>query len=145
MRPRASLDKEVPVKRLVLIALLVAGLILSVAPAQAATPTNRQLARQIKTLQKQVKALQAQVRTAQNIATAGVVFSACGLAVTADAFQGTWATIDDVSSRTTRGPIYGPQQPVNDFQTCSAFRITRTPSQVPPNTSVFSALLAIFR
>ncbi len=133
-------------KRLVLIALLVAGLILSVAPAQAATPTNRQLARQIKTLQKQVKALQAQVRTAQNIATAGVVFSACGLAVTADAFQGTWATIDDVSNRASSPrTIYGPQQPVNDFQTCSAFRITRAPSQVPPNTSVFSALLAIFR
>ena len=133
-------------KRLVLIALLVAGLLVSVAPAQAATPTNRQLARQIKTLQKQVKALQTQVRTAQSIAAAGVVFSACSLAVTADAFQGTWATIDNVSNRASAPQtIYGPQTPVNDYTTCNAFRITRTPSQVPPNTSVFSALLAIFR
>ena len=132
-------------KRLALIALLIAGVLVSAAPSSAATPSNRQLARQIKTLQKQVKALQAQVRQAREFALVSVVYSACGLAVTADAFQGTWATIDDVSTRTTRGPIYGPQQPVNDFQTCSAFRITRAPGQVPPNTSVFSAMLAIFR
>lgn len=139
-------DKEVPVKRLALIALLVAGLLVSAAPAPAATPTNRQLARQIKTLQKQVKALQAQVRTAQSIAVGAVVYSACGLSVTADAFQGTWATIDDVSNRASQPrTIYGPQTPVNDFTACSAFRVTRAPTQVPPNTSVFSALLSIFR
>lgn len=133
-------------KRLALIAVLVAGLLLSVAPAQAATPTNRQLARQIKTLQKQVKALQAQVRQAREFALVSVVYSACGLAVTADAFQGTWATIDDVSNRATAPrTIFGPQTPVNDYQTCGALRITRTPGQVPPNMSVFSSMLAIFR
>ena len=55
-------------KRLALIALVVAGLLVSTAPAPAATPSNKVLAKQIKTLQKQVKALQAQVRTAQNVA-----------------------------------------------------------------------------
>jgi type II secretory pathway pseudopilin PulG len=134
------------VKRLALIALLVAGLLVSVAPAQAATPTNRQLARQIKTLQKQVKQLQAQVRQARTLAIGGIVYSVCGLAVTADAFQGTWATIDQVSNRANPpSTIYGPQQPVNDYTACSAFRITRAPAQVPPNTSVFSSLTAIFR
>ncbi|MGH2922201.1 MAG: hypothetical protein ACRDKU_09065 [Gaiellaceae bacterium] len=133
-------------KRLALIVLVVAGLLTSAAPAQTATPTNRQLARQIKTLQKQVKALQAQVRQAQGLAAAAAVYSACGLAVTADAFQGTWATIDDVSNRATAPrTIYGPQTPVNDFTTCSAFRITRAPAQVPPNVTIFSAMLAIFR
>jgi hypothetical protein len=133
-------------KRLALIVLVVTGLLVSAAPAPAAIPTNRQLARQIKTLQKQVKTLQAQVRTAQNIAAGAAVYSACGFAVTADAFQGTWATIDDVSNRAPPArTIYGPQQPVNDFTTCSVFQITRTPGQVPPNVSVFSALLAIFR
>ncbi len=133
-------------KRLALIALLVTGLLVSAAPAPAATPTNRQLARQIKTLQKQVKALQAQVRTAQAIGVGAIVYSVCGLAVTADAFQGTWATIDDVSNRASAPrTIYGPQQPVNDYTACSAFRITRVPAQVPPNTSIFSAMLAIFR
>jgi hypothetical protein len=139
-------DKEARMKRLALIALVIAGLLVSATPAPAATPTNRQLARQIKTLQKQVKALQAQVRTAQTLAIASVAYSACGLSVTADAFQGTWATIDDVSNRAPPArTIYGPQQPVNDFTTCSAFRITRAPAQVPPNVSVFSAMLAIFR
>jgi hypothetical protein len=133
-------------KRLALIVLVVTGLLVSAAPAPAAIPTNRQLARQIKTLQKQVKTLQAQVRTAQNIAAGAAVYSACGFAVTADALQGTWATIDDVSNRAPPArTIYGPQQPVNDFTTCSVFQITRTPGQVPPNVSVFSALLAIFR
>jgi hypothetical protein len=146
MAPRSDLDKEVSMKRLALIVLVVAGLLTSAAPAQAATPTNRQLSRQIKTLQKQVKALQTQVRLAQNLAVAAVAYSACGLSVTADAFQGTWATIDDVSNRAgTPRTIYGPQLPVNDFTTCSAFRITRAPGQVPPNVSVFSAMLAIFR
>jgi hypothetical protein len=112
----------------------------------AATPTNKQLARQIKTLQKQVKALQAQVRTAQNVAAGAALYSACGLAVTVDAFQGTWATVDDVSNRASAPrTIYGPQTAVNDFTACSAFRVTRAPTQVPPNVSVFSALLAIFR
>jgi hypothetical protein len=145
MASSSAPDKEVPVKRLALIALLVAGLLVSAAPAPAATPTNRQLARQIKTLQKQVKALQTQLRTTQSIAIGSFVYSVCGLAVTADAFQGTWATIDGVSTRAGQGPIYGPQQPVNDFTACTAFRITRAPAQVPPNTSVFNAMLAIFR
>jgi outer membrane murein-binding lipoprotein Lpp len=145
MRSPAS-DKEVSMKRLALIALVVAGLLVSAAPSSAATPTNRQLARQIKTLQKQVKQLQAQVRDARNLALGAIVYSGCGLAVTADAFQGTWATIDDVSNRASAPrTIYGPQQPVNDYQTCSGFRITRQPGQVPPNTSVFSSLTAIFR
>jgi hypothetical protein len=146
MAARSAFDKEVRMKRLALIVLVVTGLLVSAAPAPAAVPTNRQLARQIKTLQKQVKALQAQVRTAQNVAAGAAVYSACGLSVTADAFQGTWATIDDVSNRATSPrTIYGPQTPVNDFTACSAFRITRAPAQVPPNVSVFSALLAIFR
>jgi type II secretory pathway pseudopilin PulG len=147
MATRSTPDKEeVPVKRLALIALLVAGLLVSAAPAPAATPTNRQLARQIKTLQKQVKQLQAQVRTARLLAIGGIVYSVCGLAVTADAFQGTWATIDDVSNRASAPrTIYGPQQPVNDYTACSGYQITRAPAQVPPNTAVFSAMTAIFR
>jgi hypothetical protein len=133
-------------KRLALIVLVVTGLLASAAPAPAATPSNKQLARQIKTLQKQVKALQAQVRTAQSFGAVALAYSVCGVAVTADAFQGTWATIDDVSNRAASPrTIYGPQQPVNDFEACGVFRVTRAPTQVPPNVSVFSAMLAIFR
>jgi hypothetical protein len=146
MAASSAFDKEVRMKRIALIVLVVTGLLVSAAPAPAATPTNSQLARQIKTLQKQVKALQAQVRTARALAAGAAIYSACGLAVTADAFQGTWATIDDVSNRAPPArTIYGPQQPVNDYTACSVFQITRAPAQVPPNVSVFSALLAIFR
>jgi outer membrane murein-binding lipoprotein Lpp len=134
-------------RRLVLITLVLAAALVLAAPSSAArAPTNRQLAKQIKTLQAQVKALQRQVTNARNLALGSLVYSGCATAVTADAFQGTWAVIDEVSSRAQPARTwFGPQQPTNDFQTCQGFRITRAPSQVPPNVTVFNSLLALFR
>lgn len=132
-------------RALILVVLLVAALAFT-APAQAATPSNRALARQIKTLQAQVKALQKSVREARLIALGGLAYSGCVAAVTADTFQGTWATIDDVSNRATAPRvIFGPQTPVNDFALCNAYEIRRAPTTVPPNVSIFSALLNIFQ
>jgi hypothetical protein len=110
------------------------------APAQPAGPTNRQLAKQIKVLQKQVKTLQKQVKQTQLVALGSILYTGCSIAVTADALQGTWTVIDQVNGT----PIFGAQVPVNDSQVCSAFDITRAPTQVPPNVSVFNSLLALF-
>jgi CubicO group peptidase (beta-lactamase class C family) len=134
-------------RRLVLAPLALVAVLALAAPAPAAAPpTNRQLGKQIKTLQAQVKALQKQVRDARLIALGALVYSGCSVAVTADAFQNTWAVIDEVSNRAPPPKTwFGPQQPVNDFETCRAYQVTRAPTQVPPTVSVFSSLLNLFR
>jgi hypothetical protein len=133
-------------RRLALLPFALAAVFALAAPAPAATPTERKLLRDVKVLKAQVKALQTQVRQARNIALGAVVYAGCSTAVTVDAFQGTWAVIDDVSNKTTQPKTwFGPQQPANDFQTCQSFSITRAPTQVPPNATVFNSLLALFR
>jgi hypothetical protein len=132
--------------RLFPVAMLAAAALVFAAPAQSGAPTNGQLARQIKTLQKQVKTLKKQVRDARLLALGGIAYSGCSIAVTADAFQGTWGVIDEVSGRAPPPRTwFGPQVPVNDYGLCTAFEFTRTPNKLPPDTSVFSAMLAIFR
>lgn len=109
------------------------------APAPAAGQTVKSLARQIKALQKEVKTLKTQVTQARAAAATALVYGACSTAVTADALQGTWTFLDQ---RHATG--FGAQTPVNDYQTCQPLRITRAPTQVPPNVSVFNSLLALF-
>jgi outer membrane murein-binding lipoprotein Lpp len=133
-------------RRLTLIALVIVASLAFAPSSQAAAPSNATLAKQVKQLQKDVKALKKQVKEAQASASVALIYGACLVAVTADAFQGTWATIDDVSNRATSPrTIYGPQTPVNDYGLCTAVRFPRTPGKVPPDTSVFSAMLAVFR
>jgi hypothetical protein len=129
----------------VLVAALISLVAMAVAaPAPAAGPTVKSLARQIKALQKDVKTLKAQVTTARQIAASALVYSACSTAVTADAIQGTW-TILDAKLSPTYGPIFGPQTPTNDYQTCQPLQISRAPTQSPPNAGVFNSLLALFK
>jgi hypothetical protein len=136
-----------------LVAVAAAGAL--VAPASSATPTERKLARQIKVMQRQVKVLQGQVRrlrrdvnTAANIAVGAIVFSACSTVATADAFQGTWETIDRSAAADTppTPDQYGPQTPIADpLNSCAALEVPRQPNTVPPNTNVFAGLLNLFR
>jgi hypothetical protein len=124
----------------VLVTSLIALVALAVAaPAPAAGPTVKSLARQIKALQKEVKTLRTQVTQARSAAATSLVYSGCTTAVTVDAFQGTWALLDQ-----KHGTGFGPQTALSDFQTCQLLRITRAPAQVPPNTAVFSSLLTLF-
>jgi hypothetical protein len=138
---------------------LVIGLIALVAactlaaPASAATPGERRLARQVKTMQRQIRVLQRQVRTlqrsvreAQSVAAGAIVFSACNVAATADAFQGTWETIDRHAASHGAADQYPAQSPIADpLNSCSLLEVQRQPNQVPPTTNVFAALLNIFR
>jgi hypothetical protein len=123
------------------------------APAAAATPTEKRLARQIKTMQRQIRVLQGQVRTlrrdvneAEGVAAGALVFSVCSTVATADAFQGTWETIDRHAAHNAHGPDQYPAQtaiadPVNS---CSLLELQRQPNVVPPTTNVFASLLNIF-
>jgi outer membrane murein-binding lipoprotein Lpp len=117
------------------------------APASAATPTERRLARQVKTLQKQVKKLQRDMRNVQSIAAGAVVYSACVTAATADAFQGTWETIDKDAVRDAQPEFFVPQTAIADpLNSCQRLEIQRQPNpQLTPTTDVFAALLNIFR
>lgn len=117
------------------------------APASAATPTERRLARQVKTLQKQVKALQRQVRNVQSIAAGAIVYSACTTAATADAFQATWETIDKDAVRDVQPEFFPPQTPIADpINSCQRLEVQRQPNpSATPTTDVFAALLNIFR
>ena len=137
----------------VLAAVLAACLL--AAPAAAATPTERKLARQIKVMQRQVKVLQGQVRTLQRrvrtvegVASGALIFGACTATATADAFQGTWETIDrNAAADAPPTPDqYPPQTPVVDpVNSCQLLEIQRQPGAVPPTTNVFAALLNVFR
>jgi outer membrane murein-binding lipoprotein Lpp len=127
---------------LVILAAVLAAATLA-APASSATPTERRLARQVKTLQKQVKALQRQMRNVQSIAAGAVIYGACVSAATADAFQGTWETMD----RKGLPDQFAPQTPIADpLNSCQRLEIQRQANpQVTPTTDVFAALLNIFR
>jgi endonuclease/exonuclease/phosphatase (EEP) superfamily protein YafD len=132
---------------LVLAAAALLAVTLLAAPASGATPAERRLARQVKTLQKQVKALQRSVRNVQSIAAGAIVYSACLTAATADAFQGTWETIDKDSIRDGKPELFAAQTPIADpLNSCSRLEVQRQANpQSEPTANVFAALLNIFR
>jgi phage-related tail protein len=124
------------------------------APVSAATPGERRMARQVKTLQKQVKTLQKQVkalqrttREVQGIAAGAIVYGACVAAATADAFQGTWETIDKDSLRDAQPEFFPPLTPIADpLNSCQRLEVQRQANPAAtPTTDVFAALLNIFR
>src|SRR2546430_17666777 len=97
----------------------VAALALALAaPAGAAKPTLKSLQTQITVLQKKVKKLQAAEKVDRNIAVAGIVYTGCTLAATADALQGTWMTVDGYVTATGHAALFGWQSPGNYYQSC---------------------------
>jgi outer membrane murein-binding lipoprotein Lpp len=133
---------------LIALAALVAATTMLAAPASAATPSERRLARQVKTLQKQVKALQRQVRTVQSIASGAIVYGACVTAATSDAFQGTWEAIDRHAAHNAHGvDTFPPQTPIADpLNSCQRLEVQRQANPAAtPTTDVFAGLLNIFR
>jgi hypothetical protein len=127
--------------------LIVAALALTLAaPAGAAKgPTLKSLQAQITVLNKKVKKLQAAQKVDRNLAVAGIVYAGCTLAVTADALQGTWMTIDGYVTGAGHAALFGTQTPVNDYQVCSqGFNITRSKNAVPPSVAVMQAVLDFF-
>jgi hypothetical protein len=124
--------------------------------AQQATPVEAKLQRDVASLKAQVKALQASVKKANKAATdAGEIaigiglIDACNTAITADALQGTWQVIDQLSAATQGGKTYfGPQAPVSDLiagqPVCQLIGVGRSHA-VPPTVAPFSTLLALFQ
>ena len=122
-------------------------------PAQgvAATPLERKvaaMAKQIKTLQTQVKTLQTQVRSLNGGLGAAFAAATCQTAITADIIQGTWVAIDAREQSRSAAPIFGAQQPVNDYGNCGLLEqpsVPRPGIQNPPSIAAFNPLLAWLR
>jgi Tfp pilus assembly protein FimV len=128
--------------RTLLVLGLVAGLLgVIAAPASAATPTDRKvaaLAKQLTALQKQVKTLQKQVVFLRNEVSANYAGDACGLALTSDMFQVSWAQIDTHSS----APFFGAQTQVSDRGACNDIEPAVPRSlTAPPKTNIFQPLI----
>ena len=140
----------------VVLAVVVATYSTTAWSAADATPTERRLLRDVKALQSKVKTLQADVRqlktrstSLEEVAGVAIIAGACNIAITADALQGTWQVIDQVSAATQAGKTYfGAQTPVVDTiagrPVCQAIGITRSQA-LPPTSAQHSALLALLR
>jgi len=139
--------KKIVVLTLAVVALVIPATQANAAPAaKPAGPTMAQfkaLQKQVTTLQKSVKTLKSQVTDLNDFSTALVGVLVCENAVIADAFQGTWSVVDQISTATQSGKTYfGSQTALIDKNACSSFKISRSQG-VPPNASVFNSLIAL--
>lgn len=123
--------------------------------ASTADPAVSRLVRDVATLKKQVKTLQTQnkavsknLTAVEDVALGAFLFSICSDEIAADALQGTWQVVDQLSAATQAGKTYfGPQTPVTATlqgqDICSGLGITRS-QVVPPTIAPYQALLAPF-
>jgi hypothetical protein len=114
----------------------------------ATTPTEKKLIKDVTTLQKQVKALQAaqkkEATNADAVALLAIV-DLCGTVMTADALQGSWQIVDQLSAATQTGKTYfGPQTPLTlslgGKDICQGLGVSRS-QVVPPTVATYQALL----
>ncbi len=124
-----------------IIAALFTVALIGAGTASAATPTARitALEKKLKTLTTTVTKQQKTIKTLTNVLDATLAIEVCLSAVTADALQSTWTTLDQASGTS----LFGPQQTISDANLCSAFKITRQGIRNPPTASVFSAIVSL--
>jgi hypothetical protein len=112
------------------------------------SPTEQRLSKDVAALKKQVKTLKTEVGSTQLALGATILFTVCSDEIAADALQGTWQVVDQVSAALQAGRTYfGPQTPVtatlSGQDICAGGGVTR--SQVlPPTVAGYQALLAAF-
>lgn len=130
-------------KRILAVILLLVAVMIPVSGAGAATPQ----AKQIKTLQKQVKALQSQVKTLNSkvnltysIAVVNWRATACTLAMVADSFQATWATLDNAGI--SGAPFAALLTPLDDYGACTDVGLTRQTGLGLPSWTPFTSFLS---
>jgi hypothetical protein len=121
----------------------------STASADSRSSQSIPLARRVTALEKKVKALQTQATVTQAVVGGLTFWSVCSAVTTADALQGTWQTIDELSAATQAGKTYfGPQTRVDDTvagkHACTLTRVGRSWA-VPPSVTSFNYLLRVLR
>jgi hypothetical protein len=107
------------------------------------------LVRRVAALEKKVTALQKQSNQTEGTVGFLTFWNACAVVTTADALQGTWQTIDDLSAATQGGKTYfGPQTPIDDrilgHHACVVSRVGRM-YPWPRSIGYFNNLLNVFR
>jgi Flp pilus assembly protein TadG len=135
--------------KIVIAALLAAALLAAAGPAPAAPSLAKKVAalqaqvnaikKQNTALKKQVTKLQKTATTADGRAQAAIILSGCLVAVTADAFQNTWTGTNQATGKTT----FGTPVNVGDPGLCTALRVLREPTKVPPTIAPFNSLLTL--
>ena len=122
------------------------------------TPTEQKLLKDVRVLKSQVAKLQKDDKTLKanvNDLVGGIslalVLNACTNAVTADALQGTWQIVDQLSAATQAGKTYfGPQTAVSDSLSgltapaCQALQVVRSQA-LPPTSVQLDSLLGVLR
>ena len=133
-------------KRSIVAALAVLALVVA-APATAATPSEKRIAKleqQVKAMKKleaQVKTLQKQVGQLASALVANFAADACTAAATADGFTSTWAAVDELGAgQVTPKTYFGPQPAIDDRKACSDVKVARQSAQ-PPTLSTFVGLI----
>jgi hypothetical protein len=111
----------------------------------SADPRIAALQKQVKALQGQVKTLQRRVLDDEDQVTLNFEGDTCLGAQVADAIQGTWVTIDQLSAATQAGKTYfGSQAQVNDYNNCGDLArpaVPRPGITVPPTINPLRPLL----
>jgi len=132
-----------------IVAALAALALVLAAPAAAATPAEKRIAkleRQMKTitkLQTQVTTLQKQVKQLTSILVLNFAADACATAATADAFTSTWAAVDELgAAQVTPKTYFGPQAAIDDRKSCSDVKVARQ-TTLPPTMSSFVGMITL--
>jgi len=111
----------------------------------SADPRIAVLQKQVKVLQGQVKTLQRRVLDDEAQVTLNFEGDTCLGAQVADAIQGTWVTIDQLSAATQAGKTYfGSQAQVNDYNNCADLArpaVPRPGISAPPTINPLRPLL----
>lgn len=127
-------------------------LALSAGTANAAPPPQAQidtLKAQVAALQKTVKTLQSDLKKTQtaldNTVDVFSAISACEVALTADALQGTWGIVDQLLVAAGKPAAWGPQAAVNDFNACGLLSKNAIVHGIvsPGTVTNFSALIQL--
>lgn len=111
----------------------------------SADPRLAALQKQVKALQGQVKTLQRRVVSDEDQLTVNFVGDTCLGTQVADAIQGTWVIVDQLSAATQAGKTYfGSQTPVSDYNNCAQLASPAVPRPgitVPPTINPLRPLL----
>ncbi len=130
--------------------------------AAGPTPTEQRLTKDVNALKKDVSALKTEVKALQkqgknvdkeltavgDVALGSFLFTVCSDEIAADAFEGTWQIVDQMSAALQAGKTYfGLQSPISATlqgqDICASGGITRSPV-LPPTVAQYQALLAPF-
>jgi hypothetical protein len=116
--------------------------------ASGPTPIEKTLQKQVKTLTKTVATLKKNQSADEAVIGVTLLFTVCSDEIAADALQGTWSVVDQISSALQAGKTYfGPQTPVTATiqgqDVCASGGVTRSPvtSGAVPTIAGYQALL----